>query len=89
MSDIASGLRLTTVLYVDNVLADGTSIFKAKSFNFEEVSAYLFDQFVPTFKPQGYMLNMCTYLTNEQPLTSRLDKINRDMRHLTMEIRPE
>jgi len=49
MSIITSGLRLTTVLYVDNVLADGTSIFKVKIFNFEEVLAYLFDQFVPTY----------------------------------------
>jgi len=89
ISDIASGLRQTTVLCVDNLLAYGNSIFKAKSFVIEEVSVYLFDQFLPTYKPESNVLNECSYLTKEQPPTSPLDKINTDMRHLTTGIRSE
>ena len=35
------------------------------------------------------MLNVCSYLTKEQPHTSPLDKINTDMRHLTTGIRSD
>jgi hypothetical protein len=88
MSDMASGLRLTTVFYVDIVLAGGTSNFKDKSFNFEELSAHLFRS-VCAHLQSARLHAQCTYLTNEQRLTSPLDKSNTDMRHLTTEIRPE